>query len=220
MAGWLVFGCRTAFAPEVAEAIWRRGEEVTVLVDNLPDPPPQPWAGSVPVMVPDDLSAAHLDLSTAIPQVTPGHRHAVAALAMDAGLSRFPALVDPTAAVARTADVGRGSFVGAGAVVAAMGRLGEFVVVNRSASIGHHARIDDYASLGPACTLAGGVTIGRGAFVGAGATCAPGVSVGANATVGAGAVVLRDVAPGEVVVGNPATVLRSGTAGMGGVGVP
>ena len=40
--GWIIYACRTSFAVEVAEAIWRRGEEVALLVDNLEaggDPP-------------------------------------------------------------------------------------------------------------------------------------------------------------------------------------
>ena len=56
-------------------------------------------------------------------------------------------------------------------------------------------------------TLAGPV-IRRGAKVGANATILPGVVIGENALVGAGAVVVRDVAPGEVVAGNPARVIR------------
>ena len=36
-----------------------------------------------------------------------------------------------------------------------------------------------------------------------------GVRVGAGRIVGAGAVVMKDVAPGEVVVGNPARALAS-----------
>ena len=52
----------------------------------------------------------------------------------------------------------------------------------------------------------------RGASLGSGAVIMGGVTVGANALVGAGAVVTRDVAPGEVVAGVPARLLRTGAA--------
>lgn len=47
----------------------------------------------------------------------------------------------------------------------------------------------------------------RGASIGAGAVILPGLVIGAGAMVGAGAVVTRNVAPGEIVVGNPARSL-------------
>jgi acetyltransferase-like isoleucine patch superfamily enzyme len=53
-----------------------------------------------------------------------------------------------------------------------------------------------------------GPTIRRGARVGGGAVLCPGVEIGEEAFVGAGAVVVRDVSPRTVVVGNPARVLR------------
>jgi acetyltransferase-like isoleucine patch superfamily enzyme len=53
-----------------------------------------------------------------------------------------------------------------------------------------------------------GPTIRRGARVGAGAVLCPAVEIGAEAFVGAGAVVVKDVPPRVVVVGNPARVLR------------
>jgi UDP-2-acetamido-3-amino-2,3-dideoxy-glucuronate N-acetyltransferase len=48
-----------------------------------------------------------------------------------------------------------------------------------------------------------------GASVGSGATILGGVRIGAGAQVGAGSVVVRDVAPGVTVVGNPAATLGS-----------
>ena len=54
-----------------------------------------------------------------------------------------------------------------------------------------------------------GPTIRRGARVGGGAVLCPGIEVGEEAFVGAGAVVVRDVPPPTVVVGNPARVLRA-----------
>ena len=50
--------------------------------------------------------------------------------------------------------------------------------------------------------------IKKGARIGANSTILPGVVVGENAVVGAGAVVTKDVKPGDVVVGNPARMLR------------
>jgi acetyltransferase-like isoleucine patch superfamily enzyme len=53
-----------------------------------------------------------------------------------------------------------------------------------------------------------GPTIRRGARIGGGAVLLPGVEIGEEAFVGAGAVVLEDVPPRAVVVGNPARQIR------------
>ena len=58
-----------------------------------------------------------------------------------------------------------------------------------------------------------GPTIRRGARIGGGAVLLPGIEVGEEAFVGAGAVVLRDVPPRAVVVGNPARQIREVPAG-------
>jgi UDP-2-acetamido-3-amino-2,3-dideoxy-glucuronate N-acetyltransferase len=50
--------------------------------------------------------------------------------------------------------------------------------------------------------------IKRRASIGSNATILCGVTVGEGAIVGAGSVVTRDVAPGAVVAGNPAKVIR------------
>ena len=56
--------------------------------------------------------------------------------------------------------------------------------------------------------LVKGPTIRRGARVGGAAVLCPGVEIGEEAFVGAGAVVIRDVPPRAVVVGNPARQIR------------
>ena len=57
-------------------------------------------------------------------------------------------------------------------------------------------------------SISGEVVIGDGVFIGTNATLLPRISIGNWATIGAGAVVLKDVPPYAVVVGNPAKVLR------------
>lgn len=48
----------------------------------------------------------------------------------------------------------------------------------------------------------------RGATIGSNCVILPGVRIGQRAFVAAGSVVTKDVAPGVIVVGNPATFLR------------
>jgi acetyltransferase-like isoleucine patch superfamily enzyme len=52
------------------------------------------------------------------------------------------------------------------------------------------------------------VTFERGCFVGASVTILPGVTIGARSFVAAGSVVIESVAPGKLVAGVPARVLR------------
>jgi acetyltransferase-like isoleucine patch superfamily enzyme len=56
--------------------------------------------------------------------------------------------------------------------------------------------------------LAAPVTIAAGCFIGSGATILPGLRVGPEAFVAAGSVVTEDVAPGTLVAGVPARLVR------------
>ena len=194
------------------------GGAVAAPVDAMPVA--DPWTCDyAPVIDVADLAQWLPGRSVVVALSVPGHRFTVAAELRFLGVRSLPALVDPSAIVARTASIGAGCLVNAGVVIGARTTLGEMALVNRSASVGHHNAIGDYAALGPGCVLAGSVTVGRGAFVGAGAVLAPHVTIGANATVGAGAVVVSDVPELAVVVGNPGRVLRIAEHGYGGTSV-
>lgn len=56
-----------------------------------------------------------------------------------------------------------------------------------------------------------GPRIGPKVKIGANSTLLPGVEIGHNALVGAGSVVVKDVPPGKVVVGNPARIIKDVT---------
>jgi acetyltransferase-like isoleucine patch superfamily enzyme len=86
----------------------------------------------------------------------------------------------------------------------------EFSVLEEGCWLGPHVVLTNAKyplSPGVKERLAGPV-IGKGAKIGAHATILPGVVIGENALVGAGAVVVRDVPPNAVVVGNPARIIR------------
>lgn len=52
------------------------------------------------------------------------------------------------------------------------------------------------------------IAIGDGVWLGGGVIVCPGVSIGENAVVGAGGVVVDDLPPGVLAVGNPARPIR------------
>jgi len=219
---WVLYGCRSSYVAEVVEIIGRRDDTVAALVDNLPegaDAALPRVAATVPRLRAGQLTGELLPMPFVVPLTTPGHRAAAEAEARRLGASDFPPLVDPTAVVAASAELGSGCTVNAASVVAANARLGTSVCVNRASSIGHDDELGDYVTVGPGCTLAGAVRAARGAYFGAGCVVAPGVTIGANAVVGAGAVVVRDVPELAVVVGNPAHVLRVAEAGWNGATV-
>jgi hypothetical protein len=202
----VLYGVSTPHASELVESIRRLGWELVASVVNVPDPPAPP--AEVPFLVGvDDLDPRLLELPFAVPQTDPAQREAAVGDARARGFAYAAEVIDPTAIVASSAGVDPGIYVGAGSVVGAGAALGEGCLVNRSCSIAHHVRFEPFASTGPGVVLAGGCVVERGAFVGAGVVLAPGVRIGEGAVVGAGAVVIRDVAPGSVVVGNPARTL-------------
>ncbi|MDY0293647.1 MAG: sugar O-acetyltransferase [Candidatus Methanomethylophilaceae archaeon] len=77
----------------------------------------------------------------------------------------------------------------------------------------------DHARRRKAATTNVGVRIGSDVWLGAGALILPGVTVGDRAIVGAGSVVTRDVAPDDVVAGNPARSIKRGTSSGEGPGI-
>jgi sugar O-acyltransferase (sialic acid O-acetyltransferase NeuD family) len=106
----------------------------------------------------------------------------------------------PAATVGRDVELGDGTIIAAGARLTTHIRLGRHVHVNIGCTVGHDTVMEDFATLFGGVVVGGGCVIGTGATVGSGAVVLPGVRVGADAMVGAGSIVVRDVAPGGIVV--------------------
>jgi sugar O-acyltransferase (sialic acid O-acetyltransferase NeuD family) len=213
----VLFAAGSSVIVEVEETCRRLGVEVAAIVRNVPG------AGFAlaqdRVIDAAQITQRHLSLPVAVPLFGPGRRQSAFNDAQRLGFGEFATLVDPTAVVAVSTQLGPGVYVNAGATLGGASRFGRFVFVNRGAMLGHHLEVGDFASIGPGANLCGEVTLGRGVLIGAGAIVVPKVTIGANSVVSAGAVVTEDLPDHCLAAGNPARVVRRGIAGYGNVAV-
>jgi acetyltransferase-like isoleucine patch superfamily enzyme len=133
------------------------------------------------------------------------------------------AIVGDQACVRERCSLGDDVVVGRGSLVENDTTIGARTRIQANAYVTAYSTLEDDVFIAPCVVttndnfmgrteerlaLMRGPTIRRGARVGGGAVLCPGVEVGEEAFVGAGAVVVRDVPPRVIVVGNPARVLR------------
>jgi acetyltransferase-like isoleucine patch superfamily enzyme len=133
-------------------------------------------------------------------------------------------IIGDQACVRERVIVGDDVVVGRGSLIENDTSVGALTKIQAGAYITAYSTLEEHVFIAPCVVttndnfmgrtdrrhgLIAGPTIRRGARVGGGAILCPGVEIGEDAFVGAGAVVVRDVPPRVVVVGNPARVLRA-----------
>lgn len=126
-------------------------------------------------------------------------------------IERFATIIHPSATVSRSAEIGRGVVILQHVTIAAGSRVGHHVILLPSSIVSHHAVVGDYSAVAGAACISSSVRIAESCYVGSNSTIKEGVVIGQGSLLGAGCVVIRDVAPWTVVVGNPARYLRRST---------
>jgi sugar O-acyltransferase (sialic acid O-acetyltransferase NeuD family) len=114
-----------------------------------------------------------------------------------------------TAFVAAGVTIGLGSQILAHATVCVDTIIGESCIINTGAIVDHECRIGNGVHICPGVNMAGCVEVEDYATIGTGAVIIPRIKIGTGSVIGAGAVVVKDVLPRTVVVGNPARILRT-----------
>lgn len=123
---------------------------------------------------------------------------------LDGLAAELATVVHPAAILSPSARLEPGCFLAAGAMVASRAWLGRVSIVNTGAIVEHDSVTGANCHVATGAQLTGGSRLGRDVLIGAGAVLRQGLEVGDGAVVAAGAVVIRPVAPGGQVMGNPA----------------
>jgi sugar O-acyltransferase (sialic acid O-acetyltransferase NeuD family) len=106
-------------------------------------------------------------------------------------------------------EIGVGSILSPFVTLASNIRIGKHFHANIYSYVEHDCVIGDFVTFAPAVKCNGNIVIEDHAYIGAGAVIKQGepgkpLMIGLGAVVGMGAVVTNNIAPGDIVVGNPA----------------
>lgn len=112
-------------------------------------------------------------------------------------------------------QLGEGAILSSFVTLTSNIHIGRHFHANIYSYVAHDCVIGDFVTFAPAVKCNGNIVIEDHAYIGAGAVIKQGrpgepLIIGRGAVVGMGAVVTKNVAPGMIVVGNPARSLRKG----------
>jgi sugar O-acyltransferase (sialic acid O-acetyltransferase NeuD family) len=174
------------------------------LDDGVSGATPEGW----PILGPISAATEYRRASFIIAINDSRSRRRIATRLQELGVTQWGTLVHPETRIARSNRIGRGCVLLGGCALTTNVRLGDHCIINRGAQVGHDCDIEAFCSINPGACVSGAVSIGSGSEVGSNCTIRQSVRIGAGATIGMGSVVLKDVDQNQVVVGNPAKVLR------------
>jgi sugar O-acyltransferase (sialic acid O-acetyltransferase NeuD family) len=163
-----------------------------------------------------DLNAKEKYICIAI--ADSGVREKLTARCVGDGLN-ISQVIAPNALILDEVDMSVGAVICPFVTITSNVQIGKSFHANIYSYVAHDCVIGDYVTFAPSVKCNGNVVVEDNAYIGTGAIIKQGkpgkpIIIGKGAVVGMGAVVTKNVAPGSVVVGNPAKPL--GRKGLGG----
>lgn len=128
----------------------------------------------------------------------------------------IPARIEPGAIIREQVTIEPNAVIMMGAILNIGAVVGEGTMIDMGAVLGGRATVGKHCHVGAGAVLAGviepasatPVIVEDNVLIGANAVVIEGCRIGHDAVVAAGAVVVEDVAPGSVVAGCPARVIK------------
>src|SRR3989338_1975476 len=120
---------------------------------------------------------------------------------------KFTNLIHPSINL-EMVEIGVGNYIQEGVIIQTDVSIKNNSSIHMGSLIGHESTIGNSVFIAHGCNISGLVRIEDGAFVGTGVTIIPRLTVGHFSFIGAGTVIIRDVPPYSVVVGNPGRIIK------------
>lgn len=118
-----------------------------------------------------------------------------------------PAIIDPSAIIARDTKIAEGVFIGKRATVNTGSVIGRCAILNTGSVIEHDCIVGEFSHISPGAVLCGQVSVGDDTHIGAGSVIRQGLRVGNFSLIGMGSVVVKDIPDSVNAFGNPCRVV-------------
>ena len=117
---------------------------------------------------------------------------------------QFMTIIHPSTHMGGNVELGEGCIIGYKNQIDCDVKIGNFVNVQAMAIVGHDSTIGDWSMVDCQTFMGGFSSLGTSVSLHTGSKILPKVIVGNNAIVNAGSIVVHNVKPNSVVMGNPA----------------
>jgi len=127
---------------------------------------------------------------------------------LDIPREKFINVIHPTAYIPTDyCEIGQGVLMAPYVQLSVDTKISDNCLLLANSFIGHDSTLDRYVSVANHATVGARVLIERGCHIGTNSTIRQGVKIGEFSIIGMGSVVLQDVPPNSIVVGNPGKVI-------------
>jgi len=123
----------------------------------------------------------------------------------------FMTIIHKTAYVSANARIGKGCIIGSFAKIDCDVNIGDHVIIQDHATVGHDSKVGAYSILDCYCFMGGFSSIGTMVTMHTRSILIPNKNIGDNSTINVASVVIYNVKPDSIMIGNPARCLIAPT---------
>lgn len=105
-------------------------------------------------------------------------------IGLNAGLE-LTSIINPSAYVCSSANIGFGVYVAANAVVSSKACISDNCIINFGVKVGHDVQVEEFSTLNPGAVIGGNSIIGKNVLIGANSVVKQGLKISQNSKIDA-----------------------------------